>query len=255
MQQNRLYNDLAHLWPVISPPEEYLEEATYWREALRARLGPGRHRILELGIGGGHLLSHLTADFQATGVDISEKMLALSRLLNPGVDHHLGDMRTVRMGGTFGAVLVHDAIGYMLSENDLRAVFATARAHLERDGVFIVAPDWFRDTFPGTSVQHWIRRKNELELTFIEYRHHPDPSDTTIESLFFFILRNGGEVRVEQDRHLTGLFPLDTWLKLLGQAGFEVEHVSFPSYEGGYGGHLLVGVLRPDSARSDPPGG
>ena len=254
MQQNRLYNDLAHLWPIISPPEEYLEEAEYWRAALRARLGPGRHRILELGVGGGHLLSHLTADYQATGVDISEKMLALSQQLNPGVDHHVGDMRTVRLGRTFGAVLVHDAIGYMLSENDLRAVFATARAHLEPDGVFIVAPDWFRDTFQGTSVQHWIRSKDELELTFIEYRHDPDPSDTTIESLFYFILRNDGEVRVEQDQHLTGLFPLDTWLKLLDQAGFEVEHVSFPAYEGGYGGNLLAGVLRLDYAYSSPPG-
>lgn len=254
MPQHRLYNDLAHLWPVISPPEGYLEEAGYWREALKARLSPGRPTILELGVGGGHLLSHLTSDFQATAVDISEKMLALSQRLNPGVEHHVGDMRTVRLGRTFGAVLVHDAIGYMLNENDLRAVFATAKAHLEPEGVFIVAPDWFRDTFQGTSVQHWIRGKDELELTYIEYRHDPDPNDTTIESIFFFILRSDGEVRVEQDRHLTGLFPLETWLKLMGQAGFEVEHVSFPACEGGYGGHLLVGVLRPDSAQSNPPG-
>jgi SAM-dependent methyltransferase len=253
LQQHRLYNDLAHLWPVISPPEEYQGEAAYWREALRARLGPGRHRILELGVGGGHLLSHLTADFQATAVDLSEKMLALSQGLNPGVDHHLGDMRTIRLGSTFGAVLVQDAIGYMLSENDLRAVFATARAHLKPNGVFIVGPDWFSHTFPGASVQHWIHRKDELELTFIEYRYDPDPSDTTVESLFFFILRNGGEIRVEQDRHLTGLFPLDTWLKLLDQTGFEVEQVSFPPCDGGYGGHLLVGVLRPDFAGSNPP--
>ena len=241
----------AHLWPVISPPEEYLEEARYWREALRAKLGPGRHRILELGAGGGHLLSHLTAEFRATAVDISEKMLALSQQLNSGVDHHVGDMRTIRLGCTFAAVLVQDAIGYMLSENDLQEVFATAKAHLEPEGVLIVAPDWLRDTFPGTSVQHWIRRNDELELTFIEYLHDPDPNDTTIESLFFFILRNGGEARVEQDRHLTGLFPLDTWLKLLGQAGFVVEQISFPAYDGGYGGNLLVGVLQQNSAHPE----
>lgn len=254
MQQNRLYNELAHLWPVISPPEEYLEEARYWREALRGKLGSGRHQILELGVGGGHLLSHLTSDFQATAVDISEKMLDLSRQLNPSVDHLVGDMRTIRLGRTFSAVLVHDAISYMLNENDLRATFATAKAHLEPGGVFIVAPDWFCETFPGTSVQHWVRRKDELELTFIEYRHDPDPSDTTIESLFFFILNTFGETLVEQDRHLTGLFPLDTWLKLLNRAGFAVEQISFPAYDGGYGGHLLVGVLQQGSAHRDPAG-
>ena len=250
LQQNRLYNDLAHFWPLISPPEEYLEEAGYWRDALRGKLGPGRHQILELGVGGGHLLSHLTSEFQATAVDISEKMLSLSRQLNPGVDHHLGDMRTIRLDRSFSAVLVHDAIGYMLNESDLRATFATAKAHLGPGGVFIVAPDWFRETFPGTSVQHWVRRKDELELTFIEYRQDPDPNDTTIESRFFFIFHTLGEAQVEQDRHLTGLFPLDTWLKLLEQAGFAVEQVSFPAYDGGYGGCLLVGVLRRNSTHS-----
>ena len=44
--RNRLYHDLAYLWPIVSPPEGYLEEARYWRDAIRAGLGPGRHRIL-----------------------------------------------------------------------------------------------------------------------------------------------------------------------------------------------------------------
>ena len=147
MQQNRLYDDLAHLWPLISPPEEYAEEACYWREVLRAKLGPGRHQVLELGVGGGHNLSHLTSDFQATAVDLSEKMLSLSRGLNPGVEHHLGDMRTVRLGRVFQAVLIHDAIQYMLTEADLRAAFATARAHLAPGGVIIAAPRLRLETY------------------------------------------------------------------------------------------------------------
>ena len=125
-----MYNDLAYLWPIISPPEDYTEEAGYWRRAIRETLGEGRHHVLELGVGGGHNLSHLTADFQATAVDVSPRMLEISRTLNPDVEHHLGDMRTVRLGRTFDAVLIHDAVSYMLTEDDLRATFATARAHL-----------------------------------------------------------------------------------------------------------------------------
>ena len=63
MTLHRLYNDLAWLWPVISPPEEYADESGYWRRALWGKLGEGRHRILELGSGGGHNLSHLTRFF------------------------------------------------------------------------------------------------------------------------------------------------------------------------------------------------
>src|SRR3990172_3701766 len=144
---NRLYDDLAYLWPLMSQPEEYAEEAAHWRANLREMLGPGRHEILELGVGGGHNLSHLTADFAAVAVDISEKMLAYSRKLNPSVEHHVGDMRTVRLGRKFKAVLIHDAVSHMLSENDLLAVFNTAAAHLDSDGILITTPDYFRETF------------------------------------------------------------------------------------------------------------
>ena len=243
MKQNRLYDELAHLWPLVSPPEDYAEEARYWRRALRAKLGPGRHRILEMGVGGGHNLSHLTGDFDATAVDISEKMLYLSRKLNPGVEHHLGDMRSIRLGRTFKAVLIHDAISYMLTEGDLRDAFDTARAHLEPGGVLIVAPDWFAESFKGPSVLHWTRSRDDMELTMIEYISDPDPADTTIESIFFYILRERGSLLVEQDLHITGMFPLDTWLRLMGDAGFQVEQVNYPVHDGGYGGRLLVGTL------------
>ena len=94
MQDTLLYNELAYLWPAISPPEDYAVEAEDWRNALREYLGPGRHWLLELGVGGGHNLSHLTAEFDAVACDISPKMLDLSRQLHPTVEHHLGDMRS-----------------------------------------------------------------------------------------------------------------------------------------------------------------
>ena len=144
MTQNRMYDEFAYLWPMVSPPEEYAEEAGHWRQALRDKLGAGQHEILELGVGGGHLLSHLTAEFHATAVDISEKMLANSTRLNPQVKHYVGDMRSVRLNKKFKAVLIHDAIAYMLTESDLRATFATARSHLEPGGVFITCPDDYR---------------------------------------------------------------------------------------------------------------
>ena len=50
---NRLYGDLAWLWPLMSPPEHYADEAGYWLQALRERLPAGKRRILELGCGGG----------------------------------------------------------------------------------------------------------------------------------------------------------------------------------------------------------
>ncbi|PKB84030.1 MAG: hypothetical protein BZY88_00975 [SAR202 cluster bacterium Io17-Chloro-G9] len=246
--QHRLYHDLAYLWPIISPPEEYVTEAEFWRAALRDNLGPGRHRILELGVGGGHNLSHLTSDFAATAVDLSPQMLALSQALNPEVKHRLGDMRTVRLGMTFDAVLIHDAIGYMLTEEDLLAAFGTAACHLRPGGVLLVAPDWVRESFQDSTqprVFHWVRGLNELEVTVQEFLHDPDPDDTQMESTYTYIINEKGNQRVEQDTHVTGLFPIATWSRLFQEAGFQVETVKLPENQGGYGGLLFVGVLRP----------
>ena len=241
---HRLYTDLAYLWPTFSPPADYAEDAAHWRQALRAKLGPGRHSVLELGSGGGHTLSHLTADFDMTAVDLSPEMLALSQELNPGVPHHQGDMREIRLDQTFDSVAIHDAVCYLLSEADLMATFATAREHLRPGGVLLLSPDHLAESYTSPTVLHWICNQAEPSFTVIEYCHDPDPMDTTIESLFFFLLTEGGELRVEQDRHLTGLFHSETWLRLLDEAGFEAELVSLPGYEGGYGGHLFVATLR-----------
>ncbi len=224
---HRLYNDLAYLWPLMSPPEEYAEEAAYWRENLREALGPGRHSILELGVGGGHNLSHLTSDVEATAVDLSEKMLDLSRQLNPDVEHLLGDMRHIRLGRTFKAVLIHDAISHMLSEADLLAAFNTAAAHLEPGGIFMTSPDYFLETFHEPHVEHGTRSNGHLQLTYFEYGYDSDPNDTTIETVFTHMIREKGRLHIEHDRFITGLFPKATWIRLIKEAGFSFEERSY----------------------------
>ncbi len=244
MKLNRMYDEFAHLWPLISPPEGYATEAQHWREVLRKKLGPGRHEILELGVGGGHNLSHLADEFQATAVDLSEKMLQNSIKLNPRVKHHVGDMRTIRLGKKFKAVLIHDAIDYMQTEEDLRSAFATAVAHLEANGVLIVAPDHFRETFSSPWVDHSTHSDGETELTYIAYSYDPDPSDTTIETIMFYFIRNRGDLHIEQDRHITGLFPKATWISLMEESGFQTEEWPYTLGDVPRQLCLLVGVLQ-----------
>ena len=247
VQETLLYNELAYLWPAISPPEDYAVEAEDWRRALRKYLGPGRHRLLELGVGGGHNLSHLTAEFDAVAVDVSPNMLELSRRLNPTVEHHMGDMRSFRLPGrAFDAVLVHDAICYMRTEDDLRAAFATARAHLRPGGLLLVAPDLVRDTFrPGMKLS-WSTERDGVQITTEETVYDRDPSDTVVESHFTYTITERGARRVERDVHVTGLFPIATWFALLEEAGFHTDRIPLPGDGDGCGEHLFCGVLRPE---------
>ena len=91
---------------------------------------------------------------------------------------------------------------------------------------------------------HETNRRGGQELTYVEYSHDPDPGDTTIESIFVYFLTENGRLRVELDRHVTGLFPLGAWLSLMKEAGFEAEKRPLPEHEGGEQPYLLIGVLR-----------
>ncbi len=242
---NRLYSDLAWLWPLVSDRDEYAEESDCWRSLLRQHLGSGRHHLLELGVGGGHNLSHLTGEFDATAVDLSAAMLAHSQQLNPGVEHFVGDMRSIRLNRKFAAVLIHDANSYMLTEDDLRATFTTAAAHLEPGGLLLMSPDYFRDTFVSPLVYHVTRKNADCELSHVEYVYDPDPSDTRVEVIMTYFIRTGGLLEIEFDRHTLGLFSRTDWLRLLTEAGFHAREQTFQLTLANQPYSILVATLLP----------
>jgi len=238
-----MYYEFAPYWTLISAPENYAEEAVFWRNAITSKLGNGRHEILELGVGGGNNLSHLTPYFKATAVDISEPMLENSKKLNPDVEHYVGDMRSVRLEKKFDAVIIHDAISYLLTEDDLTATFETAKAHLDRGGVFITSPDYFSETFTDSIVRHSRRSQNGVELVHVEYSYDPNPEDTIMETRMIYIIRENNNCRIEHDLHITGLFPLKTWIDTMIKVGFSVEKREYPVHEDKRQSYLLVGTL------------
>jgi hypothetical protein len=234
-----LYHDLAHWWPLISAPEDYAEEAAFYRRALLARADGPCETMLELGSGGGNNASHLKARFRMTLVEPSAGMLAVSRALNPELEHVQGDMRTVRLDRTFDSVFVHDAVCYMTTEPDLRAAMTTAALHCRLGGVLLMAPDYVRETFrPGTD--HGGHDGQGRSARYLEWTWDPDPDDTTCIADYTLVLRDSsGDVQVEHDRHVEGLFPRSTWLRLLDEAGFEARAVPLEHSEVEAGVHEI----------------
>lgn len=143
--KHRFYGDLAVWWPLVSPPEEYAEEAAYAATILGSASIPVRE-VLELGSGGGSIAFHPKTRYLMTLVDLSSEMLDVSRRLNPSCEHLPGDMRTVRLGRTFDAVFVHDAIDYMTTEEDLRQAIETAYVHCGPGAIVVFVPDCTRET-------------------------------------------------------------------------------------------------------------
>jgi SAM-dependent methyltransferase len=239
----RLYQDLAEWWPVLSAPEDYAEEAAFYRQAFEQHTRRPVRTVLELGCGGGNNASHLKAHYQLTLVDLSPGMLAVSRALNPECEHVQGDMRTVRLDRTFDAVFIHDAIAYMTTRDDLYQAIETAFLHCAPGGVALFCPDSVRETFDG-SVDHGGHDLADRSLRYLEWSFDPDPSDSTYESHMVYLMRQANQpLRCVHDRHLVGLFARTEWIDLIQRTGFIPLRIPFTHSElEGYEGDVFLGI-------------
>jgi SAM-dependent methyltransferase len=233
--QYTLYQELASWWPLISPPAEYAPDAVALQDVFTSASIPVR-TVLDLGSGGGHVAVHLKKSLSLTLVDVSEQMLAVSRSLNPDCAHAQGDMRSVRLGKLFDGVLVHDAIDYVTTQQDLRRVIDTAFTHCRPGGLAVFAPDHTAETFrPGTGSGGGSEagggegggsdeggpEGGGRRASFRERTSDPDSGDDWILAEYEFTLREAdGRVRVVRESHRLGSFRRETWLRLLTEAGF-----------------------------------
>lgn len=133
----------ASAYDAMYRSKDYEGECDQLEQAF-ARFGSAPVRsVLDLGCGtGGHALPLARRGYAVTGVDLSPQMLrrAADKAREEGlaIDLHEGDVRTVRTGGTYDAVIVMFAVmGYQLGNDDVRAALRTVREHLRPGGLLV----------------------------------------------------------------------------------------------------------------------
>lgn len=243
MDDPRLYREFADWWPLMSAPADYEEEARFYLEVIDANARGPVSTMLELGSGGGNNASHLKARFAMTLVDRSPGMLEQSRALNPDCEHVEGDMRAVRLDRMFDVVFVHDAIMYMTTLDDLRAVFATAFAHCTTGGLALFVPDDTAETYRSETHAGGHDGENR-SMRYLQWSH--EPRGTTALTSFVYVFREGdGPVRVEYDEHEFGIFGREVWLREIAATGFEARSVpDTHSLSGDTSREMFIGLKR-----------
>jgi SAM-dependent methyltransferase len=227
----RLYHDLAWLWPMWGAPEEYADYCSHVMRLIHDHAQGPVQSLLNIGCGGGKNVFNLKRECEVIGLDLSPRMLALARELNPECEFQQGDMRTFDLDRTFDALLVDDAITYMATRAELQAAFAAAWRHLRPGGVMVVTPDDTKETFvqnhtvvtPATAK---IKPAN-VDVVFVENNYDPDPEDDHYEATIAYLIRDDGNLRIETDRHIHGLFALDVWRDTLADVGFSVDQETY----------------------------
>lgn len=129
-------------------------------------------------------------------------------------------MRTLRLNRQFDYVLVHDAVCYMTTVEDLRAAIETAAVHCRPGGTVMFLPDYVKETFTMGTEEGGEDAEDGRGFRYLEWRWDPDPADTVYFVDYAFLLReSNGDVRVVHDRHVEGVFPRDVWLDAFARAG------------------------------------
>jgi SAM-dependent methyltransferase len=237
-----LYDELADWWPLLSAPSDYAEHAAFYTRTLQAYSETTPRTLLELGSGGGNNASHLKQTFGLTLVDLSPQMLRVSAALNPECAHHVGDMRSVRLGREFDCVFLQDAVSYMTTPEDLQRAMRTAFVHCRAGGVALFAPDFVRETFEP-STECGGHDDGARGLRYVSWAWDPDPRDSTFVTDFAYLLRSGeGEPQVRRDRHLVGLFSSADWMDTLRAVGFKATELDYQHADAPVGTQVFVGV-------------
>lgn len=129
----------------------YYSEKNYAAESKLVMQLAGRYTntiqtLLDMGCGTGrHIQEFLNQDIDCDGFDFSERMLkkAQENLLGKEVKLEVGNIINFENKKIYDVVVSLFAVmSYLISNDDLKAGFRTARKHLRKDGVFIF-DTWF----------------------------------------------------------------------------------------------------------------
>ncbi|MFC2052387.1 class I SAM-dependent DNA methyltransferase [Chloroflexota bacterium] len=218
------YSNLAWTEHIIAPPDEYAEETELLVNTIKQHSIIEVKTLLHLGCGAGGNDYTFKRHFKVTGVDICENMLEIARDLNPEAVYHQGDMRTIELGECFDAVVAPESIDYMRTKNGLYSAMMTAQKHLKPGAVFLVVANTAERFNQNNFV--YTGSRGGIEITLFENNHKPVYPGTTYEATLIYLIRHKGKLEIYNDRHILGLFKLETWLDLFKKAGFNTINQS-----------------------------
>lgn len=218
--------------------KDYAAEARFVAGHAR-RKAPAATSLLDVACATGSHLSAFAEMFDTVaGVELSAPMTEVARRKLGDVVHQ-GDMRDFDLGTRFSVVTcMFGSIGHAMTEPDLVAAFRRFEAHLEDDGVIVVDPWWFEDTFTPGHVAGDVCTVDGLTMARVSHASRQD--DKSRMEVHYTVADPEGGIRHFVETYLARLYTREQYEKAFAEAGLTAEYL--PGVQNGRGLFLAVRV-------------
>jgi len=135
-----VFGSYSRYYDLLYRDKDYPSEARYVDGLIRKHV-PDPSSVLELGCGTGRYTREFARlGYAVRGVDLSTEMIDESRKTPcDGVSFSCGDMRSLRLGKRFDAVVaLFHVLSYQTTDEDVRSALITVGEHLKSGGVAVL---------------------------------------------------------------------------------------------------------------------
>lgn len=222
----------ARYYDLLYKDKDYAGEAAHVSQVLQRNV-PEAQSLLELGCGTcGHAAHLATLGYSICGVDRSRQMLdqAEARLhripdqVASRISFHQGDVRSVKLGVSFDAVIaLFHVISYLPTNADLKAAFKVAKAHLKRGGVFLF-DCWYGPAVLSDLPSTRVKRMEDEHLSVVRVAEsvmHANEDLVEVHYQVFIRDKAQGGMEIIEETHVMRYFFKPEIELLLVDAGFE----------------------------------
>ncbi|MEP0885497.1 class I SAM-dependent methyltransferase [Trichocoleus sp. ST-U3] len=208
----KVFGNYARYYNLLYRDKDYAGEAQFIHQLIQTH-APNTRSILELGCGTGTHAQLLAKEgYDVHGVDLSTEMLQqasdrisqLPQELASRLAFYQGDIREIRINQQFDAIIsLFHVFSYQTTNEDLRAAFATVKAHLKPNGVFIF-DYWYGPAVLSDRPSTRVKRLEDEEISITRIAEpvmHPNQNLVDVNYQVFIKEKNTGAVEELQETH------------------------------------------------------
>jgi SAM-dependent methyltransferase len=227
--------DYAAAYDDLYRDKDYLAEVDLIERVFNTYGQRGIRRVLDLGCGtGGHAVPLAQRGYAVVGVDRSADMIDIARARASSARFDVGEIGMLDLGERFDAALMMFAVlGYQVGNVDVQAALATARRHLQPNGL-LLCDVWYG---PAVAAQRPTDRIKVLDTADgqviraasgeLDTRH-----DVCVVRYHVWRIADGRVIAETREQHPMRYFFAPELELLLTGAGFELLRLGgFPAFD------------------------